>query len=530
MKFLRYLTAMLFCLAFAGEAMAQVKTLVFCSEESPDIFNPQLSFRQATFDATSRQIYDRLVAYEPGMTEVAPSLATSWNISEDGLRYEFRLRPDVRFHESPHFTPSRPLAAEDVVFSFMRQLDAGHPYHRVSGGAYPYFQGLGLPKILKSVTAGDDGTVIFELYNPYPALPAILALDFASILSAEYADAMMAAGTPERVDTEPVGSGPFQLVQYQRDALIRYVAHRNYWRGKAPLDNLVFLITPDATVRYQKLRDRECHVIANPDPADIPSMTIDGDVKLARQVGMDVGYLAFNARRPPLNDPRVRRALAMAIDRGAILEKIYQGLGQSATVVVPPDLWSQETAPPPPPADIEGAMRLLGEAGVSGLSLDIWPSPVAKPYMPDARRMAAMIQEDWLKIGVDSKIIVTTGRDFIKQTMVGQHDVALFGWIAETHDKGLFLAPILGCAAAKTGANRSYWCNGNFDRLLDEAARAKTPSERETLYEMAQAVLDAEIPILPIANSINFTPMRKEVVNYRTFPLWGHYFYGVDLQ
>ena len=530
MRIRYFLLAILFWAAFTGGAAAQVKTLVFCSEESPDTLNPQLSFRQATFDATSRQVYDRLVAYEPGKAEIVPALATSWHVSEDGLRYEFRLRPHVPFHKARHFTPSRPLAAEDVVFSFMRQLAPRHPYHQVSGGAYPYFQGLGLPKIIKSVTAGDNGTVIFELDSPYPAFLSILVLDFASILSAEYADAMLAAGTPERVDMEPVGTGPFQMVQYQRDALIRYVAHPDYWRGKTPLDNLVFTITPDATIRFQKLRDRECHVVANPDPADIPAMTLDGDVKLARQVGMDVGYLAFNTTKPPLNDPRVRRALAMAIDREAILEKIYQGIGRPATTMAPAGLWSRGKPPPPPAADPEGAKRLLAKAGVTKLEIDIWPSPVGKTYLPDARRTAEMIHEDWLKIGVDSRIIVTTGRDFIKQTMVGQHDAALFGWIAETLDRALFLAPILGCEAAKSGANRSYWCNGKFDRLLDEAARAKNPSERETLYALAQAVLDEEVPILPIAHSINFTPMRNEVVNYRTSPLGGHYFYGVDLK
>lgn len=530
MKILRFFLAALFLVAFAGEATAQVKTLVFCSDESPDTLNPQLSFRQATFDASSRQIYDRLVAYEPDNTEIVSLLATSWQISDDGLRYEFQLRPNVQFHKTRQFTPSRALAAEDVVFSFMRQLDPEHPYHQVSGGVYPYFQGLGLQKIIKSVTAGDNGTVTFELESPYPALLSILTLEFASILSAEYADAMLAAETPERLDMEPVGTGPFQLVQYQRDALVRYVAHQDYWRGKTPLDNLVFTITPDATVRYQKLRDRECHLIADPDPADIPAMTLDGDVKLVSQVGMDVGYLAFNTRSPPLNDPRVRRALAMAIDREAILEKIYQGIGRPATAMAPRGLWSRGKPPPTTPADPEGAKRLLEEAGVSGLEIEIWPSPVARPYMPDARRTAEMIHEDWLKIGVESKIIIVTGRDFIKQTMVGQHDVALFGWIAETLDRSLFLAPILGCEAADSGANRSYWCNENFDRLLNEAARAKTPDERETLYELAQAILDEEVPILPMAHSISFTPMRNEVINYRTFPLGGHYFYGVDLK
>jgi len=525
-----FLLAFLFWAACSGAAGAQVKTLVFCSEESPDTFNPQLSFRQSTFDATSRQVYDRLVAYEPESAEITAALATSWRISEDGLRYEFQLRMNVHFHNTRQFTPTRPLAAEDVVFSFMRQLDPEHPYHRVSGGFYPYFQGLGLAKIIKSVTAGKAGTVIFDLNEPDPAFLSILALDFASILSAEYADAMLAAGTPERVDMEPVGTGPFQMVQHQRDALIRYVAHPDYWRGKAALDNLVFTVTPDATVRYQKLRDRECHVIADPDPADIPAMTLDGEVKLVHQTGMDVGYLAFNTTKPPLNDPRVRRALALAIDREAILDRVFQGIGRPATSMIPPGLWSHGKSPPPPPPDYEGAKQLLAEAGVSGLDLEIWPSPVARPYMPSARRAAEMIHEDWLKIGVESRIIVATGRDFIKQTMVGQHDVALFGWIAETLDRSLFLAPILGCEAADSGANRSYWCNRNFDRLLDEAARADNPSEREALYELAQAILDEEVPVLPIAHSISFTPMRNEVVNYRTSPLGGHYFYGVDLR
>lgn len=530
MRIVCFTAALLICLAIAGEVAAQVKTLVFCSGESPDDFNPQLSLRQATFDASSRQLYDRLVAYEPGSTEITPSLATSWRVSEDGLRYEFQLRRGVSFHSVRQFTPSRTLAAEDAVFSFMRQLDRRHPYHDVSGGDYPYFAGLGLPAILKSVTAPNSETVVFELDKPYPAFLSILTLDFASILSAEYAEAMLAAGTPERVDMEPVGTGPFQLIQHQLDALIRYVAHREYWRGPAPLDNLVFTIVPDATVRYQRLRDRECHVVADPDPADIPAMTLDSDVKLVRAVRADVGYLAFNTRKPPLNDSRVRKALALAIDRKAILEKIYQGIGRPAASMIPPGLWPLDEPDPQPPANREEAKRLLAAAGVSGLELELWPSPVARPYLPDARRAAEMIREDWLAIGVTATIVVTTGRDFIKQTMVGRHDAALFGWIAETLDRSHFLAPILGCAAARSGASRSYWCNNSFDRLLREAARAKTASERETLYQLAQDILDEEVPVLPIAHSINFTPMRNEVVNYRTSPLGGHYFYGVDLE
>jgi dipeptide transport system substrate-binding protein len=522
------LAALLLCLTAAGEVAAQVKTLVFCSQESPDSLNPQLSFEEATFDATSRQVYDRLVAYGPGGSEILPSLAESWEVSEDGLRYLFRLRRHVTFHKTRGFSPSRPLNASDVVFSFMRQLDEKHPYHFVSGGKYPYFQGFGLDEAIASVTAEGDRTVVFRLKSPLPGLLDILALDFSSILSAEYAEAMMAAGTPEKVDWEPVGTGPFQFVRYERDALIRYVSNREYWRGTTPLDNLIFNIVPDASIRYQKLRDGECDVIAAPDAADIPAMQLDRNIRLIRQTGMDVGYLAFNTRKRPLNDPRVRRALSMAIDRRAILDRVYQGLGHAAVTMFPYNVGSGDWPSWPPPPDQEGARKLLTKAGVTELELEIWPSPVGRPYMPDPRRTAEMIREDWLKIGVEAKIATISGRDFIKKTMVGRHDAALFGWIAETMDPSMFLAPILGCEAAETGANRTFWCNATFDRLLRDAAKSSDIYERAALYEAAQGLIDQEMPVLPIANSVHYFPVRDEVINFRTTPLGGYYFYGVD--
>ncbi len=141
-----------------------------------------------------------------------------------------------------------------------------------------------------------------------------------------------------------------------------------------------------------------------------------------------------------------------------------------------------------------------------------------------------MIREDWLAIGVKATVVAANGRDFIKQTMVGEHDAALFGWIAETMDRSLFLAPLLNCAAARSGANRAFWCNPGFDRLLEQAALARQPAEKDALYEQALSILADERPVFPIASSISFTPVRREVVNYRPSPLGGYSFYGVDLR
>ena len=529
MRILNFAFAALICFATAGQA-TPAKTLVFCSRESPDSFNPQLSISQATFDASSRQVYDRLVMFDAGTAVIAPALAESWRISEDGLEYDFRLRAGVSFHATRDFQPTRALTAEDVVFSFDRQLDRKHPWHGVSGGDYRYFRGLGLDELIDSVTAIDEMTVAFRLTRPSASFIAILAMDFASILSAEYAGAMLAAGTPERLDREPVGTGPFMLVQYQRDALIRYVANRDYWRGTAPIDNLVLAITPDASVRLQKLRNGECHVIDQPDPADLPALLTDPAVRVAQQTAADLGFLAFNTQKPVLSDVRVRHALSLAIDRQAIVEQALDGTGTVAASPLPPSVRLSPAEIVLTRPDPERAREILADAGYSELNIDIWAMPVSRPYMYSARRVAEMIRDDWAAIGVEATITIPDWETFLKHSMVGAHEAILFGWISETLDPDVFLAPILTCAVSTSSANRSRWCDNGFDRLLMEARRATDRAERAAIYDVALERLEEQVPLVPLVHSMSYTPLRREVTGYIASPLGGHYFFGVDLQ
>jgi len=214
---------------------------------------------------------------------------------------------------------------------------------------------------------------------------ANLAMDFASILSAEYADAMMKAKTPEKVDTDPVGTGPFQLVAYQKDAMIRYKANENYWEGKPKIDNLVFAITKDNAVRWQKLQAGECHLMPFPNMADLKAMQENKDVTVLSQEGLNVGYFAYNTTKKPFDDVRVRKALNMAINKPAILEAVYQGAGKVAKNPIPPTMWSYNDKVVDDPYDVEGAKKLLAEAGVKDLKTNIWAMPVQRPYNPNAK-------------------------------------------------------------------------------------------------------------------------------------------------
>jgi len=513
-----------------GALGVQAKTLVYCSEGSPEGFNPALYTSGTTFDASSRQVFNKLVEFERGTTKIIPGLAESWDVSADGKEYTFHLRKGVKFHTTKEFTPSRDFNADDVLFSFLRQFKKDHPYHKISGGSYEYFNSMSMPDLIKDIVKVDDYTVKFILNRPEAPMIANLAMDFASITSSEYADKMMAAGTPDVVDQKPVGTGPFQLVAYQKDAVIRYKANPDYWPGKAAIDNLVFAITPDASVRYQKLKAGECHVMPYPNPADLKAMASDPDVNLMQKEGLNVGYLAYNTLMPPFNNPVVRKALSKAINKNAILDAVFQGAGKVAKNPIPPTIWSYNDAVVDDTYDPAAAKKMLADAGVKNLSTKIWAMPVQRPYNPNARRMAELIQADWAAVGVKAEIVSYEWGEYLKRSKDKDRDGAvLLGWTGDNGDPDNFLAVLLGCDAVGS-ANRAQWCYQPFEDLIQKAKIVSDPAERTRLYEQAQVVFKEQSPWTTIAHSIVFEPVRKEVKGYRIDPFGGHIFYGVDLK
>ena len=517
-------------LAAVMATTAQAKTLVYCSEGSPEGFTPALYTSGTTFDASSRNVYNRLVEFERGGTNIVPALAESWDVSEDGMEYTFHLRKGVKFHTTKDFTPSRDFNADDVIFSFMRQKDANHPYNKVSGGTYEYFGGMSMDSLIKEIVKVDDNTVKFVLNKVEAPFIANMAMDFASIQSAEFADQIAKGGNLEMFDQKPVGTGPFQMVAYQKDAVIRYKAHPDYWAGKAPIDNLIFAITPDASVRYQKLKAGECHVMPYPNPADIEAMKADYSINLMHQEGLNVGYLAYNNEKEKFQDVRVRKALNMAINKQAILDAVFAGAGTAAKNPIPPTMWSYNKATKDDAYDPEAAKKLLAEAGKSDLKTNIWAMPVQRPYNPNARRMAELIQADWKAIGVDAEIVSFEWGEYLKRSSAGEHDTVLLGWTGDNGDPDNFMYVLLGCDAVEAGANRARWCNKEFDDLLVKAKQTSDQAMRTKLYEEAQLVFKREAPWATIAHSVVFKPVSKKVVDFKIDPFGGHVFYGVDIK
>lgn len=509
---------------------ANAKTFVYCSEAAPEGFDMALFPGAATADASARTIYNRLVQFKPGTTEIEPGLAESWSISQDGLEYVFKLRKDVRFQTTDYFTPSRTLNADDVIFTFERQWKESNPWNQyVPGGTWEYFVSIGLPDLLTSIEKVDDHTVKFKLKRPEAPFLATMGMSFASVVSKEYADKLLAEGTMADFNLKPIGTGPFAFVAYQQDAAIRYKANPDYWGGKQKIDDLVFAITPDASVRYQRLKANECQLMLYPNPGDVAAMKTDPDLKVAEGTSLNVAYLAYNTTQPPFDKAEVRKALNMAIDKQAIVDTVFDGMATVAKNPIPPAMWSHNDAVTDEPHDPDGARKMLADAGVANLSMKIWAMPVARPYMVNARRAAELMQADFAKIGVNAEIVSYEWAEYLQRSKAKDRDGAvILGWSGDNGDPDNFLDTLLGCDGVG-GNNRAQWCNKEFDDLVTKAKQTSDVAERTKLYEQAQIVFKREAPWATLDNSLVFVPMRKGVEGFVPSPFGQVFFEGVDI-
>lgn len=500
--------------------------LIYCSEGAPQTFNPQLTNLSTTLDAVSFPLYDRLLEVNPITLAIEPRLASHWQMSQDGLTYTFTLRKGVMFHHNAAFVPSRSLNADDVVFTFTRLIDTHSPYNPVSGGRYPYFHSLGLDRLITSVHRQGE-QVVFTLSRPNAAFLADLASAYAVILSAEYGEQLLRAGTPEQLDRQPIGTGPYRFKEYRDRQFIRYQRHDAYWKGPAHLEQLVFDITPRSAKRLAKLLTGECDVMGYPAASQVKVIQEHDDLALSVQSGMNVAFLALNTRQPPFNDVRVRQALAYAINRENLQQAVYFGTGEVARALLPSLSWGYDPATVLPSPDLVLARKLLAEAGLGqGFEMTLLLQSGTRPYNPDPRKSAQLIRNDLAAIGIRVKIQVQEWSVMQRTLEAGRYDAVLTGWQADNTDPDSFFRQLLGCHAIAAGSNVSRWCDPGFEQLLDDAVSSAQMGFRIRNYYYAQQMLTSQMPLIPLAHALQTQASRRDVQGLIMTPLGGTLFNG----
>lgn len=473
----------------------------------------------------TENIFDTLVSYEEENTNVVPGLAESWEIAPDGLSYTFKLRQGVKFHDGTDFN------AEAVKFNFDRWMDKSNPLHNKEG--YEYYNDMfGGYKgdenhVIKSVDVVDPYTVKFTLNRPLAPFIQNLGMSTFAIASPT---ALKEKG-PEKFNEEPVGTGPFVFKEWKRNDTITLEKNPNYWnQGFPKLDKLVFKVIPENTARLTALTSGEIDLMDGLNPDDAQSVKDNPELQLILRPSMNIGFVGFNVEKKPLDNPKVREALAYAINKPAIVEAFFAGLGEPAVNPMPPSLWGWNGNIKDREFNLDKAKQLLAEAGYpNGFKIKFWAMPVPRPYMPDGVKIAEAIQQDLKKIGVEAEIVTMEWATYLEKTKAGEQEMFMLGWTGDNGDPDNFLATLLDKNNIG-GNNRTRYASEETHKLLIAAQSATTKEEREKLYQQAQEIIFKDVPMVPLAHSTPALAAKKNVINYKPHPKGSESFEKVDIQ
>jgi oligopeptide transport system substrate-binding protein len=478
-----------------AEAGIRTQTLLLGNGAEPQDLDPQV--------CTAYTDYNLLIAFFEGLTcidektsQAVPGAAESWKASPDGLVYTFHLRANGCWSDGA------PVTAEDFVYSFRRILSPGlaseysyllYPIlnaEAFNAGRLKDFSRVG-------VCALDARTLRIALGRPCPYLPALAAHQAwfpvrRSVI--EKYGRFDERGTPWTQPGHLIGNGPFLLQEWTPNSRIVAVKNPRYWdAARNRLHAVVFYPNEDIAADESDFRAGQVHVTY-----DLLSDRIDRYRKTAPQdlrtdPLSDSFFLRFNVGRPPLDDRRVRQALARAIDRAAIARDVFHGAVRPAWALTPPDTAGYDP-PAGIPTDFEGARRRLAEAGFPGgrgfPAIEIQMNTDAN----NAKIMEA-IQQMWRReLGIEATIANQDFRVYLDNQRSLSYQVSRSRWVGDYDDPSTFL----DLFKSDSGNNETGWKNPEYDRLNDEAARALDPAKRYALLRRAEALLLDEAPIAPI--------------------------------
>jgi len=460
--------AALLLLAFSGLACGpspRRAALVVAVEEDPSSVDPRVGSDQAS-ERLFHLLYRGLFAPGPGL-EPIPDLAESCELLSP-TRYRIRLRPGLRFSDG------RPLTARDAAFTLRSVLDRSVASWR-----------RGDLERLLAIEAPDDRTLELTLREPFAPLLSVLNVG------------IVPEGTPARPEAPPPGSGPWRL----RGRVPRqwiFLEANPFAEHPPACPTLALKVVPDPVVRALELRRGGVDLVVNDLPPDAAAWFDRPGFRLVRSPGANYAYLGLNCARPPLDRPGVRRALALAVDRDALLRYLQRGLGRPATGLLCPENWAFEPGLVPTPHDAAEAARLLDAEGLAPDREGVRLRLAYKTSMNKvSRQLAAAIQEDFRKVGVRAEIQSLEWGTFYGDVVKGDFDLFGLTWVGVA-DPDAFRLRFASTAVPPLGLNRGRYASGAVDALLETGSRETDRAARREAYAQVQRRLAEEVPYISL--------------------------------
>jgi peptide/nickel transport system substrate-binding protein len=480
------------------------------------------------------QIFQGLVGLKPGSTQIQPLLATSWSPSKNGLTWTFNLRSGVKFQDGT------PFNAAAVCFNFHRWYNFPGPlqnsavtyyWNTVFGGfAHPAAGNPGPDKSLYKgcKTKGNLAVQILLTRRSSSFLGALALTNFGIASPTALKKYQADAGTVDSNGVfhptgtfgtqHPIGTGPYMLKTWQVGNKLEIDANPLYWGPKPKLQRIIFRPIADNAARLQALQSGEIQGYDLVAPQDIATVQASSNLKILNRPAFNVGYVGINQMIPPMNNLKVRQALAYGLDRASVVSKFYAGRGQVATEFLPPTLVGYAgKGVPLYPFDPNKAKQLLQQAGQTlPVPLDFWyPTSVSRPYMPDPQRNAeafgASLEQSGFKVTFHS---APWRPDYLAQVQSGKAQVYLLGWTGDFGDPANFDNVHFGAFNPQFGFH-----NTRLFTMLQTADSETNLAKRTKDYQQAEIYIMKFLPMVPYVHSKPALAFQKNVVGYVPSPV-----------
>ena len=486
----------------AAPAMASMT--VGISAEPAGLDPALVDYDPTAFFVTS-QVYETLVTVEPDTALALPGLAQSWSVSADGLTWTFTLRTGVTFHDGTA------LNAAAVRFNLERWWDPAHPYHN---GDFAYFDYLfgGFRDdptcLITDISSTGTSQVRITLRHAYSPLPSMLATPWFAIAS----PTAIQAGT---LDHHPVGTGPFRFGAWTAGDSIRLDAAAAYRGPASRVSPLTFKILPDPAARLAALQANTIQVVADLPIGQLPAVVADPRLRVAYRPASSVGYVGINRSHAGLDNPLVRRAIAHAMNKPAVLASHYAANAQVATQLLPPGMWGRDPGIVDYTHDVALARSLLTQAGYpNGFSTTLALRDVVRDYLPDPIGTANAIHADLAAAGIQAEVLVYDSPTFLAKLANGELDLYLLGWYPDYPHPANYLDTLFCQYSSDFGPRDEMLC-----QAMERALAATSLPAQLTEYQWASRRVHDTLPMIPLAHARSMRVERRDVLGIQASPL-----------
>ena len=461
-----------------GAATGYKDTLIWAQGADVTSLDPHQGKETPAVEVTC-QIFDTLVVVNPETNEIEPQIAESWE-QVDELTYVFKIRQGIKFHDGSDLT------AEDVKFSLDRAINSAAVSYIVD--------------FIDTVTVDDEYTVTVKTKAPYAPALRNLAIPFAAIVPKAVVEA-----DEDAFILNPVGSGPYQFVEWKQNDHVTLKAFDDYYAGKPATENLIMKVIPETSQRSIALETGEIDLAYDMAVNDVAKLKDSTELTVYEIPSLTCWYISMNMNKEPFNNPLVREALSYAIDRQLIIDTINAGSGQPADAIIAPGVFGYYSTGVRE-YDPEKAKELLAEAGYpDGFETSLWVNDNQSRI-----EMCQAIQNMFQQIGVECAVEVLEFGSYISRTTNGEHDMAYFGWTTSSADADYSYYSLEHSTQQGAAGNRSFIADPEVDALIEEARTNSDEATRTELYKELAIKLDEINNNIPVFySSINVGASQK---------------------